>query len=94
LELAFDDKTTGQIQTPQPPNGLRVAVYDESNSAAGVQAWAPGSEQDEPETWGVIADFSTDPIPEGLSFAVMVFLSSIALVVGSIYLQKRSKREK
>ena len=33
-----------------------------------------------------------DIIPEGLTFAVMVFLSSISLLLGSQYLRKRSKK--
>jgi len=92
LELQFD-KQANVMQFTQPPNGLRIAVYDASNSEAGVQAWPPGSSADVPDEWGVIPTYSQDPIPEGLSFAVMVLLSSVSIVVGSLYLQKRSKRK-
>lgn len=80
------------IATSAPPTGLRVAVYDASNSQAGVQAWAPDSDVDVPDEWGLIGDSSTDQIPEGLTFAVMVFLSSVSLLVGSKYLRKRSRK--
>ncbi len=39
--------------------GIRVAVYDESNSAAGVQAWPP-TDRDVPNDWGV-NNHSPDP---------------------------------
>ena len=91
LEFTFN-KLTAMIPTA-PPTGLRVAVYDASNSEAGVQDWAPGSDVNVPDEWGVIYTYSTDAIPEGLTFGVMAVLSSVSLVVGSHYLQKRSKRK-
>jgi hypothetical protein len=39
--------------------GVRVAVYDESNSAAGVQAWPP-TDRDVPDGWG-IENYNLDP---------------------------------
>jgi len=84
-------KETGAIVTGQPPNGMRVAVYDASNSAAGVQAWPPGSSADVPDEYGVISGFSMDPIPEGLTFGVMVLLSSVSLLVGYHYFRKRKE---
>jgi len=41
---------------------------------------------------GVYAFSPWVPIPEGLTFTVMAFLSSISLLVGSQYLRKRSKK--
>lgn len=38
--------------------GLRLAVYDDSNSAAGVQAWPP-TDRDVPNGWG-INDYTQD----------------------------------
>ena len=73
--------------------GLRVAVYDESNSAAGVQAWPPLSERDVPNGWGV-NNYSSDPIPEGLSFGVAVLLSSVSVLIASHYFRKRSSSGK
>jgi hypothetical protein len=95
LELQFD-KISGSLQLGQPPNGLRIAVYDESTDT--LEVWPEGSDADDPDSWGVIADFSqtpysTEPIPEGLNFAVMAFLSSVSLVLGAHYLHKRSKRK-
>jgi hypothetical protein len=90
LEFTFI-KTTALIPS-SPPTGLRVAFYDASNSEAGVQAWAPDSNVDVPDEWGLISTYSGDAIPEGLTFGVMAALSSIALLAGSQYLRKRSKK--
>ena len=68
---------------------LRIACYDASNAAAGVQAWPPTS-RDVPNDWGDIP-YTMDPIPESLSLGVVVLLSSAALIVGSVYLRKRPK---
>jgi hypothetical protein len=91
------EKMVGIIMPPQPPNGLRVACYDASNSEAGVQAWAPDSERDVPEGWGLISAYGGGPIPEGLTIGVMVLLSSVSVLIASHYFRKRSssgKREK
>ena len=90
LEFTFI-KTIAMIPSP-PPTGLRVAVYDASNSAAGVQDWAPDSDVNVPDEWGLISGFSEEPIPEGLTFAVMALLSSVSLLAGSQYLRKRAKK--
>ena len=90
LEISFV-KTTAFIPSA-PPTGLRVAVYDASNSADGVQDWAPDSDVNVPDEWGLVASYSADPIPEGLTFGVMAVLSSVALLTGSHYLRKRSKK--
>jgi hypothetical protein len=91
LELQFN-KESGAMQLAMPPNGLRIAFYDASNPDAGELAWPPDSDVNDPNTWGVVPTYSSEPIPEGLNFAVMVFLSSVSLVAGSYYLQKRSKK--
>jgi hypothetical protein len=72
------------------PQWVRVAVYDASNSGAGEQAW-PDSSMNAPDEWG-LNNTTQENIPEGLTFAVMVFLSSVSLLVGSQYLRKRSKK--
>ena len=91
LELQFI-KTEGALQLGQPPNGLRIAMYDASNPDAGVQSWPPDSSVEVPDEWGVIPYYSDTPIPEGLTFGVMAALSSVALLTGSHYLRKRSKK--
>jgi hypothetical protein len=70
---------------------LRVAVYDASNPDAGVQAWPPDSDADVPDTWG-IENFTMEAIPEGLSFGVLVLLSSAAVIGATVVLRKRSKK--
>ena len=74
------------------PQWLRVGVYDASNSAAGEQAWPDSSSVNAPDEWG-LNNTTQDTIPEGFTFTVMVILSSISLIVGSRYLQKRARRE-
>lgn len=82
-----------QLINSGPDQCVRVAAYDASHSEDGVQAW-PASSPDVPDEWGQTYSIM-ETIPEGLTFAVMVSLSSISLLVGSRYLQKRSrKREK
>ena len=70
----------------------RVAVYDESNSGDGEHAWPPESQADVPDGYGY-QDYTSDPIPEGLTFGVMAALSSISLVVGYKYFVKRKEVE-
>ena len=89
LELYFI-KTAGVIQTPAPPNGMRVAVYDASNPDAGHLCWPPESDADVPDTWGE-ENYQMANIPESLSFGVVVLLSSVAVLVGSSWLRKRSR---
>lgn len=70
---------------------LRVAVYDASNAEAGELAWPEGSDGDDPSGWGM-ENYSSEVIPEGLTFGVMVLLSSAAVIGASIVLRKRSKK--
>lgn len=68
---------------------FNLAVYDDS-STAGVLSWPP-TDPDVPDRYGV-ENYSGDAIPESLSIAVLVILSSVAVVV-SFYLRKRLKPE-
>ncbi len=74
------------------PQWIRIAAYDAAHSADGVQSW-PESSVNAPSDWGLSTAAQTT-IPEGLTMAVMVFLSSVSVIVGSRYLQKRSKNRK
>jgi hypothetical protein len=70
---------------------LRIAVYDASNAEAGELAWPEGSDADDPSGWGM-ENYSSEVIPEGLSFGIMVLLSSAAVIGASVVLRKRSKK--
>lgn len=83
---AFDISNSGY----QP--GLRVAVYDASNDAAGVQAWPPTS-QDVPDDWGLEYG-NTSSIPEAFTIAAVVLLSSVAVAVSFYFLRKHPKTER
>jgi hypothetical protein len=71
-----------------PTWNLRIAVYDASNSEAGELAWPEGSDADDPSGWGM-ENYNGEVIPEGLSFGIMVLLSSAALIVATVVLRKR-----
>jgi len=85
-------KNDGTVQLGITWN-LRVAVYDASNSEAGVLAWPEGSDSDVPDGWGM-ENYSMDQIPEGLSFGVLVLLSSAAVIGATVVLRKRSRIDK
>jgi hypothetical protein len=78
--------------TPAYSPWIRVAVYDANNSAAGVQAWPPTS-RDVPNDWGLETG-TIENIPESLTIAVVVVLSSVAAVAGFYLLRKHPKTEK
>ena len=93
LEFTFI-KTAGNVMIGNaPPTGLRVAVYDASNSGAGVQEWAPDCDLNVPDEWGLISGYSEEPIPEGLSFIVLAVLSTVAVVVTTFVFRKRPKKQ-
>jgi hypothetical protein len=84
------------VKTALVPNmgeywAFRLAVFDESNSGAGVQAWPP-TDPDVPDGYGY-QDYSSEPIPEALTIGVMVLLSSVSVLVGYHYLRKRPRKE-
>lgn len=87
LELMIS-KNAGVVQMGILWN-FNLAVYDDS-STVGVLAWPP-TDPDVPDGYGV-ENYSSDAIPESLSIAVLVILSSVAVVV-SFYLRKRLKPE-
>jgi len=68
---------------------FRLAVYDESNSEAGVQAWPP-TDPDVPDGYGY-QSYTSEPIPEALTIGVMVLLSSVSVLVGYHYFLKRKE---
>jgi hypothetical protein len=77
--------------------GVRVAVYDESNATQGEVAWPPGSARDVPDEWGTQTYTQTEAywevVPEAFTIAVVVLLSSVAVVVSFYLLRKRPKTE-
>ena len=79
-------KNSGTIQMHDVWN-FYLAAYDASNP--GVQAWPP-TDPDIPDTWG-IENYSMEAIPEGLTFGVMVLLSSVSMLVGYRYFVKQKE---
>ncbi|MDH5770314.1 MAG: hypothetical protein OEZ25_03390 [Candidatus Bathyarchaeota archaeon] len=92
IELQMDrSKSEFDVSGAGYQPGIRLAVYDESNSEAGVQAWPPTS-RDVPNDWGLETG-TTDNIPEPMTIVTVVLLSSVAIVVSSHFLRRRPKTE-
>jgi hypothetical protein len=79
-------KNTGTVQMGMLWNFL-LGAFDASNP--GFHAWPP-TDPDVPDEWG-IENYTSEPIPEGLTFAVMVLLSSISMLVGYKYFVKQKE---
>jgi hypothetical protein len=86
-EIAFDKYGNGGAISPN----IMIAVYDASNSAAGIQTWPPGANVNNPSTWGLNDASALSTIPEGIGFGVMTMLSCAAVMVGFFYLRKQPK---
>ncbi len=79
------DKVNSRVNAI-PPIGIRVAAFDASNAAAGVQAWPP-TILDNPSQWGSISGYG-GTIPEGFGLGIVVAMSAVVMVA-SYYLRKR-----
>jgi hypothetical protein len=66
-----------------------LQVYDESNPT--FLAWPP-TDPDIPDEYG-IENYSIEPIPEGLTFAVMALLTTVSMLVGYKYFTKRKENK-
>jgi hypothetical protein len=88
VEIKFSKSQWADWGGNPPPHGVRVACYDASNAAAGWQAWPPTTDTN-PSRWGLIADYTASPAPEGLTIGVMALLSSVAVLVSTRYFRKR-----
>lgn len=92
IELTMDrTKFDVSLATPAYCPWIRIAVYDESNDTAGVQAWPPTS-PDVPNDWGLETG-SASNIPEPLTVAAVVFLSTAAVIVSFYFLRKHPKTQ-
>jgi hypothetical protein len=80
------DKDSGQVTMDDVWN-FYLEVFDKSNPE--VLAWPP-TDYLVPEEWGV-ENYNPEPIPEGLTFAVMALLTTISMLVGYKYFIKRKE---
>jgi len=85
-EINFDKMEIGAGIEP----GMRIAVNDAAVGGYGLQVWPPATTADVPSAWGDIP-YSADPIPESLNLGLIVALTSVAVIAGSVIFQKRSK---
>jgi hypothetical protein len=89
LEIQVNKGDLGAWGGSPPPNGFRVAMYDESNATQGWIAWPPTS-ADDPSGWGLIYTYA-GTIPDGFSIGVVALLSTVAVAVAFYALRKRPK---
>jgi hypothetical protein len=65
---------------------MRIAYTDASTGT--TQAWPPTpATADSPDSWGYVP-YSMDAVPESLSIAVILALSSFAVVAGAVLIRK------
>ena len=84
-ELQYEKMVLNIGATP----GIRIAVYDASNTAAGLIAWPTAKSANVPNDWGT-CPYSMDPVPEGFGVGILMVLSSVAVVAGAVLVRKRS----
>jgi hypothetical protein len=67
-----------------------LAYYDAHAGGYGLQSWPPSPATDtNPNSWGYVP-YDMNAAPEGLSIALVIALSSIAVVAGSVIFSKRT----
>jgi len=71
---------------------MRIAAYDASTGK--FASWPPDSSTNIPDTWGVVSTYSMEPIPEGLSPASAVLLSTAALTISGYFYRKNRQKNK
>ena len=94
--LEIDILKTGETGLAGITPGIRVAAYDANNETEGLVAWPPESDMDVPDEWGTNAftmDQYWETIPEGFSIAIVVLLSTAAMVVGFYFLRKKPRTD-
>jgi hypothetical protein len=90
LEFIFNKSVFGWGAV-EPPNNLRIAMYDASKPAQGWVSWPPTSTDTNPNSWGQISGYESNAAPEGLTIGLMMLLSSVAAVVSIRYFRKPTK---
>jgi len=95
LELTIDKQSTelGGAQILDQRYAIRFAYYDAHAGGHGLQVWPPESNRDAPNGWGYV-DYlmivNPEPdIPEGFGVGVVIGLSCLAVVAGTVLLRKR-----
>jgi|WetSurMetagenome_2_1015567.scaffolds.fasta_scaffold04740_4 hypothetical protein len=79
------------VTTAGQNNYISISVFDASNPAQGVVTWPPNANSSKPNTYGLNDASALASIPEGISFAPIATLATIALIVGFFVMRKRLK---
>lgn len=93
VELNINKNTKFDISGSGYQPWIRLAVYDSSNASGVAMAWPIGSSADVPDEWGLEMGTTEQIVPEALTVAVVVLLSSVAVVVSFYCLRRRPKTE-
>jgi hypothetical protein len=95
LELTIDKQSTelGGAQILDQRYAIRFAYNDAHEGGHGLQVWPPESSRDVPNGWGYVTyEQSANPnpdIPEGFGVGVVIGLSCLAVVAGTVLLRKK-----
>lgn len=92
LEMHIDKTNTAGLGiVPMGYNWAQyIAYYDAHAGGYGLQSWPPSPASDtNPNSWGYVP-YSMEAVPESLSVAIVIALSSVAVIAGSVLLRKRS----
>ncbi len=86
--LIIEVKIAREAFSINPEFWIRVATYDQSNSAEGVQAWPEGS-RDNPNDWGLV-DTVNETIPEFPAWIIlpMFVMATLVIIIGRKRLTK------
>jgi hypothetical protein len=95
VEISDPNQETGVLAMGAPPTGMGVIAFDATTQ---VRAYWPetiviANDNRNPDSWGVIANSSSEPIPEGFSLTFVAVLSSVAVAVSVYFLRKRPKQK-
>jgi hypothetical protein len=83
-ELYYEKMALGVGAEP----AARIAFYDASNTAAGINAWPTAASANVPNAWGDVP-YSMDAVPEGFNVGILLALTSVAVIAGAVLVRKR-----
>ncbi len=90
LEIQDSDKTQGVVTIPDaPPTGMGILAFDAATNQ--LATWAPNASARNPDSWGLVENFNSGPVPEGFSLGAVLIVASIAVIVGFYHLRKQSR---
>jgi hypothetical protein len=89
--------TTAFGQVVLGMNFAMCVSYNNTGTGGGVQTWPPSANINNPNTWGYVPysmSASDTPVPETVTVSMVLALSTVAVLAGSICLRKKSSLPK